>query len=135
MILSVVLSFAILIPLSMQLRLEESRREVTQLDRANVAFYPKSEWGEIAELAGLEVIADPEVSETEFGTTVIYEVINVGRLEGRREVWAKLYSPTGHLREGMKIWLELTPKGRNRLEFFFTGSAAEFRESSIELGF
>ena len=135
MLFSVFLSVAILIPLAMQLQLEDSRRQVTQLDRTNVAFYPKSQWRQITELAGLEVIKDPQVSETEFGTTVIFEVINVGRLEGRREVWAKLYSPTGHLREGMKIWLELKPKGRNRLEFFFTGTAAEFLESSIELGF
>jgi len=135
MVLSIVLSFVILIPLAMQLQLENSRRQVTQLDRTTVAFYPKSQWGQITELAGLEVFTDPQVLETEFGTTVIFEVINVGRLEGRREVWAKIYSPTGHLREGMKIWLELTPQGRNRLEFFFTGTAAEFLESSIELGF
>jgi hypothetical protein len=89
----------------------------------------------VEELAGMEVLPEYTALETQFGTTVTIEVVNHGRLVGKREVWAKLYSPRGKLREGMKIWLELKPSGRNKLEFFFTGTEAELRESKIHLGF
>lgn len=76
-----------------------------------------------------------EVTESEFGTTVKIQVLNHGQLVGKREVWAKVYSPAGKLREGMKIWLELRAKGPIYLEFFFTGTAKELGESKISLGF
>ena len=124
-----------LIPLAFQIQLERARSQVSQLDNASVQFYEISDWQNIRELAGLEVLPNPALSESEFGTTVIFDVINNGRLVGKREVWAKIYSPQGKIREGMKIWLTLLPKGRNQLEFFFTGTKAEFQQSSIKLGF
>ena len=135
MLLATILSLLLLIPLALQLQTEAQRRNVSQLDRTNVTFYAPKDWAAIPELSGLEVLPNALVTETEFGTTVVYEVVNHGRLEGKREVWAKLYSQEGHLREGMKIWLTLKPTGRGQLEFFFTGTEAEFKDSLIELGF
>lgn len=132
---SLVLSAALLVPLTLQLQLEASRTEVSQLDRTNVEFVPIDQCDSIAALEGLEVLPELHLTETQFGTTVVIEVINHGRLVGTREIWAKVYSPRGKLREGMKIWLKLEPAGRNHLEFFFTGTADELRESKISLGF
>lgn len=135
MLVGVVLSIISLIPLGFQFQLEADRREVSQLELGKTVYYPQQSWSSIEELAGLEVLTEPTLVENEFATTVTYQVINHGRLEGKREVWAKIYSPENKLREGMKIWLELKPKGRNSLIFTFTGTATEFSESRVELGF
>jgi hypothetical protein len=135
MLIGVLLAIISLVPLGFQFQLEADRRAVSQLELGKTVYYHQQSWGSIEELDGLEVLSEPTVVENEFATTVTYQVINHGRLEGKREVWAKIYSPENKLREGMKIWLELNPKGRNSLIFTFTGTAAEFSESRVELGF
>jgi hypothetical protein len=124
-----------LIPLSFTLAAEATRATVSQLQFGAVNFYPLEDAASVSELAGLEVLGITDVTESEFGTTLKIQVLNHGQLLGKREVWAKVYSPAGNLREGMKIWLELKPKGPIYLEFFFTGTAKELAESKISLGF
>jgi hypothetical protein len=114
---------------------EAARTNVSQLQFGQVNFYPLDDAKSVSELAGLEVLEISDVSESEFGTTIKIQVLNHGQLIGKREVWAKVYSPEGNLREGMKIWLDLKPKGPIYLEFFFTGTAKELAESKISLGF
>lgn len=135
MVLGTLLSLLSLIPLYFTMTTELARTNVSQLHFGEVNFYPLEEARSVKELAGLEVLGISDVSESEFGTTVKIQVLNHGQLVGKREVWAKVYSPEGKLREGMKIWLELKPKGPIYLEFFFTGSAKELGESKISLGF
>lgn len=135
MVLGTLLAFVSLIPLYFTMSSELARTNVSQLHFGEVNFYPLDQAKSVSELAGLEVVGISEVSESQFGTTVKMQVLNHGQLVGKREVWAKVYSPAGKLREGMKIWLELRPKGPIYLEFFFTGSAKELGESKISLGF
>ena len=135
MVLGTLLALLSLIPLSFTLSTEASRTTVSQLQFGEVNFYPLEDATSVTELAGLEVVGITDVAESEFGTTLKIQVLNHGQLLGKREVWAKVYSPEGNLREGMKIWLELKPKGPIYLEFFFTGTAKELAESKISLGF
>ena len=135
MLLGTLLSLLALIPLYFTMASELGRYNVSQLQFGEVNFYPLDQAKSVTELSGLEVLGISSVSESEFGTTVKIQVLNHGQLIGKREVWAKVYSPAGKLREGMKIWLELKPKGPIYLEFFFTGTAAELAESKISLGF
>ena len=135
MLLGTFLALLSLIPLSFTLAAEATKTTVSQLQFGEVNFYPLEEAASVSELAGLEVLGITDVAESEFGTTLKIQVLNHGQLVGKREVWAKVYSPAGNLREGMKIWLELKPKGPIYLEFFFTGTAKELAESKISLGF
>ena len=135
MLLGTFLALLSLIPLSFTLAAEATRATVSQLQFGAVNFYPLEDAASVSELAGLEVLGITDVAESEFGTTLKIQVLNHGQLVGKREVWAKVYSPAGNLREGMKIWLELKPKGPIYLEFFFTGTAKELAESKISLGF
>jgi len=135
MLLGTFLALLSLIPLSFTLAAEVTRTTVSQLQFGEVNFYPLEEAASVSELSGLEVLGITDVAESEFGTTIKIQVLNHGQLVGKREVWAKVYSPAGNLREGMKIWLELKPKGPIYLEFFFTGTAKELAESKISLGF
>ena len=133
--LGVLLALLSLVPLYFTMTAELSRTNVSQLQFGAVNFYPLEQADYVTELAGLEVVGITDVSESEFGTTVKIQVLNHGQLVGKREVWAKVYSPEGKLREGMKIWLELRQKGPIYLEFFFTGTAKELAESKLSLGF
>jgi hypothetical protein len=135
MLLGTFLALLSLIPLSSTLAAEATRTTVSQLQFGEVNFYPLEDATSVSELAGLEVLGITDVAESEFGTTIKIQVLNHGQLVGKREVWAKVYSPAGNLREGMKIWLDLKPKGPIYLEFFFTGTAKELAESKISLGF
>ncbi len=135
MLLATLLALLSLVPLYFTMVSEVARTNVSQLQYGEVNFYPLDQAKYVSELAGLEVVGISEVSESEFGTTIKIQVLNHGQLVGKREVWAKVYSPAGKLREGMKIWLELRQKGPIYLEFFFTGTAKELAESKISLGF
>lgn len=135
MLLGTLLALLSLVPLYFTMATEAARTDVSQLQFGQVNFYPLDKAQSVAELAGLEVLGITEVAESEFGTTIKIQVLNHGQLVGKREVWAKVYSPEGNLREGMKIWLDLKPKGPIYLEFFFTGTAKELAESKISLGF
>jgi hypothetical protein len=135
MLLGTLLTLLSLVPLYFTMATESARTNVSQLQFGEVNFYPLEEAKPVTELAGLEVMGITDASESEFGTTIKIQVLNHGQLVGKREVWAKVYSPEGNLREGMKIWLELKQKGPIYLEFFFTGTAKELAESKISLGF
>ena len=135
MLLGTLLALLSLLPLYFTMTAEFARTNVSQLQFGEVNFYPLDQANSISELDGLEVVGITDVSESQFGTTVKIQVLNHGQLVGKREVWAKVYSPAGKLREGMKIWLELRQKGPIYLEFFFTGTAEELAESKISLGF
>ena len=135
MLLGTLLALLSLVPLYFTMTTELARTTVSQLQFGAVNFYPLEQAKSVKELSGLEVVGISKVSESEFGTTVQIQVLNHSQLIGKREVWAKVYSPAGKLREGMKIWLELGPKGPIYLEFFFTGTAKELAESKISLGF
>jgi len=135
MLLGTLLTLISLVPLYFTMATESERTNVSQLQFGEVNFYPLDEAQSVTELAGLEVLGITDVAESEFGTTIRIQVLNHGQLVGKREVWAKVYSPEGNLREGLKIWLELKQKGPIYLEFFFTGTAKELAESKISLGF
>ena len=135
MLLGTLLALLSLVPLYFTMATEAARTNVSQLQFGEVNFYPLDQAQSVTELAGLEVLGITDASESEFGTTIKIQVLNHGQLVGKREVWAKVYSPEGNLREGMKIWLELKQKGPIYLEFFFTGTAKELAESKISLGF
>lgn len=135
MLLGTLLALLSLVPLYFTMATEAARTNVSQLQFGQVNFYPLEEAKSVSELSGLEVLDISEVSESEFGTTIKIQVLNHGQLVGKREVWAKVYSSEGKLREGMKIWLDLKQKGPIYLEFFFTGTAKELAESKISLGF
>jgi hypothetical protein len=135
MLLGTLLTLLSLVPLYFTMATESARTNVSQLQFGEVNFYPLEKAQSVEELAGLEVLGITDASESEFGTTIKIQVLNHGQLVGKREVWAKVYSPEGNLREGMKIWLELKQKGPIYLEFFFTGTAKELAESKISLGF
>ncbi|MEY4557939.1 MAG: hypothetical protein RL024_97 [Actinomycetota bacterium] len=135
MLLGTLLTLLSLVPLYFTMATEAARTNVSQLQFGEVNFYPLDQAQSVTELAGLEVLGITDASESEFGTTIKIQVLNHGQLVGKREVWAKVYSPEGNLREGMKIWLELKQKGPIYLEFFFTGTAKELAESKISLGF
>jgi len=135
MLLGTLFSLLSLVPLYFTMETEAARTNVSQLQFGEVNFYPLDQAQSVTELSGLEVLGITDVAESEFGTTIRIQVLNHGQLVGKREVWAKVYSPEGNLREGMKIWLELKQKGPIYLEFFFTGTAKELAESKISLGF
>ena len=135
MLIGTALALISLIPLAIQLQLESSRYQVMQLDRTDVTFCELERCGVLVDFQDLEPVGPAKVTEGEFGTEVVVDVINHSRLEGRREVWALLRTPEGKIVEGMKIWLELKNAGRNRLVFFFTGSKSEFEAGVLSLGF
>lgn len=135
MALGIVVAVLSLIPLGLQLQIEQNRKFVMQLDRTNVTFCELDKCGVLDQFQLIEPLSPAIATEGEFGTEVLVRVVNHGRLEGRREVWAILRSQEGKIIEGMKIWLELENSGPNQLQFFFTGSKKEFESGVLELGF
>lgn len=135
MVISTLISILCLVPLAIQLQVEAERRVVMQLDRTDVTFCRFEDCGILDDFQQIEPLAPAVVTEGEFGTEVLIEVINHGRLEGQREVWALLRTTEGKIVEGMKIWLDLDGNGRSQIKFFFTGTKAEFEAGVLELGF
>ena len=135
MLFSTVISLLLLLPLGLQLKLEAARTSVMQLDRTNVTFCQLDKCGILSSFQDLEPLSPAIVIDGKFGATVTIDVINHQRLVGKREIWALLRTPEGKIIEGMKIWLELKNAGRNQLEFFFTGTKAEFDSAVLFLGF
>lgn len=125
----------IAIPLAYQQLTAEAQRVPVPLDPANIDYCELESCGKIEKLAGLEVAGVEAVSGSEFGTTISIRLINHGQLAGDREVWAELRSQSGERIESMRQVVELSPKGIQRLELFFTGSKAEFENGILLLGF
>jgi hypothetical protein len=135
MLIGTLLAVVSIFPLALQLQVEADRRMVYQLDRTDVTFCDLEACGILSQFQNLEPVGPAKVTEGEFGTEVLIDVVNHDRLEGKREVWAILRSDQGKIIEGMKIWLELKNAGRNQLCFFFTGTKAEFEKAHLQLGF
>lgn len=123
------------IPLAYQQLTNETARVPAALDPKNVDYCELEACGQIAKLAGLEVVGIEQVIEGEFGTAISIRLLNHGQLAGPREVWAELRTQSGARIESMRQIVEFSPKGIQLLELFFTGSQAEFERGVLLLGF
>lgn len=124
-----------LVPLAYQQIATETSRFPAPLDSTRIDYCEISSCGKIEKLAGLEVVGIEEVVPEEFGTLVRIRLINHGQLVGEREVWAELRSQEGNRIESMRGVMNLSPKGIQLLELFFTGDEAEFESGKLLLGF
>lgn len=134
MLLATVITIA-LIPLAVsQIETEQSRIAQTLIP-GEVEYCEIANCGKIKKLAGLEVIGIESIIEEEFGTLITIRVLNHGMLVGEREVWAELRTQAGERIESMRGILQLSLKGPQLLELFFTGDKAEFQQGKLLLGF
>ena len=105
------------------------------LDPSQVDYCELATCGEISKLRGLEVVGIESIEEGEFGILIEIRFLNHGSLSGEREVWAELRSATGNRIESMRGVVQLSPKGKQLLELFFTGHLDELQSGKLLLGF
>lgn len=132
MILGFVLAILLIWPAIEQVR--DETRIIQPFDRTNVTYCELSACGHIEGL-GLEIVYPPAVTEGEFGTEVLVQVINRGRLTGEREFWAELRTQEGKFVEAMRGELVLTDQGPQFIRFFFTGTEIEFTGLVMDFGY
>ena len=133
LVFSTALSILILIPLALQLQLEDSRSRVAQLDPAGLSYCELDEC-EIARLGGLEV-SSYEVVEHKWATFVEVRFVNHGRLVGERELWLELVNPAGEISEAAKTRLVLSAKGQTQAIFSFRRKPELLETGTLRLGF
>lgn len=133
--LGVLVSLLALVPLNTQLELDQKRATIEQLELAGIRYCEVASCGQLEIAGGLEVTSDLTLEENDFGVNAKLRVINHGMALGDREFWFELRSESGQRVESMRGQLSLTPKGPQFIEFFFTGTKAEFEGASLILGY
>jgi hypothetical protein len=131
MVAGLVISMLILIPLYLQIQLEQSRTIFPELDAANLQ-YCELAGCEIAELGGLEVV-QVEITEQKWATFVEVGFVNPGRLLGDRELYLELVNPNGEIAEAAKTRLVLTSKGQPTAIFSFQRTPEVLQTGSLRL--
>jgi hypothetical protein len=127
------LSIALLIPLYLQVKLEQSRTQFPQLDSTNLSYceLPKCL---IAELSNLEV-ASVEIEEQDWATFVYVRFVNHGRLEGEREIWLELTNPEQEIAEAAKTRLVLSNRGPVIAVFSFQRKPLVLEQGTLRLSY
>ena len=133
--LGVLVSLLALVPLNTQLELDQRRATIEQLELASIQYCEVASCGQLEIAGGLEVTSDLTLEENDFGVNAKLRVINHGMALGDREFWFELRSESGQRVESMRGHLSLTQKGPQFIEFFFTGTKAEFEGASLILGY
>ena len=133
--LGVLVSLLALVPLNTQLELDQKRATIEQLELASIRYCEVASCGQLEIAGGLEITSDLTLEENDFGVNAKLRVINHGMALGDREFWFELRSESGQRVESMRGQLSLTPKGPQFIEFFFTGTKAEFEGASLILGY
>ncbi len=133
--LGVLVSLLALVPLNTQLELDQKRATIEQLELASIQYCEVASCGQLEIAGGLEITSDLTLEENDFGVNAKLRVINHGMALGDREFWFELRSESGQRVESMRGQLSLTPKGPQFIEFFFTGTKAEFEGASLILGY
>ena len=133
--LGVLVSLLALVPLNTQLELDQKRATIEQLELASIQYCEVASCGQLEIAGGLEITSDLTLEENDFGVNAKLRVINHGMALGDREFWFELRSDSGQRVESMRGQLSLTPKGPQFIEFFFTGTKAEFEGASVILGY
>ena len=131
MIAGTAISLLALLPLAQQIELEASRSIMPVPSPGQVEYCLLEN---CKELSGIALTDEIKILETEFGTEVSIRVINTGRQVGQREIWAELRAPSGERIESLRGLLELSAKGPQYIEFFFTGTKRELEENELFLG-
>lgn len=122
-----------LIPLSMQMQLEQSRTQFPQLDAANLS-YCELEACVIEALGGLEVV-DVKITEQKWATFVEVRFVNHGRLSGEREFYLELVNSDAEISEAAKTRLVFTHKGQPKATFSFQRQPSVLESGSLTLGY
>ena len=133
--LGVLVSLLALVPLNTQLELDQKRATIEQLELASIQYCEVASCGQLEIAGGLVITSDLTLEENDFGVNARLRVINHGMALGEREFWFELRSESGQRVESMRGQLSLTPKGPQFIEFFFTGTKAEFEGASLILGY
>ena len=133
--LGILVAVMALLPLSSQLQLEEQRSAVEQLKQESVQYCEIASCGVIEIAGGLEITTELLLEETEFGVNAELRVINHGMASGSREFWFELRSPQGQRIESMRGQLDLSGKGAQYIDFFFTGTKSEMTNGTLILGY
>ena len=133
--LGVLVSLLALVPLNTQLELDQKRATIEQLELASIRYCEVASCGQLEIAGGLEITSDLTLEENDFGVNAKLRVINHGMALGDREFWFELRSESDQRVESMRGQLSLTPKGPQFIEFFFTGTKAEFEGASLILGY
>ena len=125
----------ILIPLAAAQISGELSRVPTPLDSKTIDYCEVSSCSMVAKLPGIEVVGIEQIIEGEFGILIEIRLINHAQLVGEREIWAELRGEDNGRIESMRGVVSLSPKGRQLLELFFTGSLDELETGTLLLGF
>ena len=114
---------------------QELDRQPQPLDTTQVDYCELKNCEKISKLANLEVVGIESIEEGKYGILIEIRLLNHGSLSGEREVWAELRSATGNRIESMRGVVQLSPKGKQMLELFFTGNLDELQSGKLLLGF
>ncbi len=114
---------------------QELDHQPQPLDPSQVDYCELATCGEISKLRALEVVGIESIEEGKYGILIEIRLLNHGSLSGEREVWAELRSATGDRIESMRGVVQLSPKGKQLLELFFTGNLDELQSGKLLLGF
>ena len=125
----------IAIPFAVLVMAHEIDRRPQALDTRQVDYCELASCKKISKLEGLEVVGIESIEEGEYGILIEIRLLNHGSLSGEREVWAELRSATGNRIESMRGVVQLSPKGKQLLELFFTGNLDELQSGKLLLGF
>ena len=131
----ILLSALILIPLAGQIQTEEQRSIIEPLNSKEISYCEIAACSTLPLAGGLEITAELDLQENEFGVNARLRVINHGMALGTREFWLELRSAEGDRIESMRGMLTLGAKGPQYIEFFFTGTKGELEAGSLILGY
>ena len=135
MLLGVLVSLLAMVPLSSQIDLDQRRATIEQLELGSIQYCEVTSCGVLEIAGGLEITDQLLLEESSVGVNAKLRVINHGMALGTREFWFDLRSETGERIESMRGQLVLSAKGPQYIEFFFTGTKAEFEGASLILGY
>ena len=114
---------------------QELDRLPQPLDTSQVDYCELASCKKISKLEDLEVLGIESIEEGKYGILIEIRLLNHGSLSGKREVWAELRSASGNRIESMRGVVQLSPKGKQLLELFFTGNLDELQSGKLLLGF
>ncbi len=133
--LSNLLSLLLLAALFIQVtQIEAPRKNVPQLDSANLQSCMVLDCGKIEELGNLEPIR-VVFTEGKYINTVRVEFVNHGRLEGTRYLRLELRDSDGRFLEAASSRVLLTLQGRTHIDFGLTHPESVINQGTLKLSY
>lgn len=118
---------------------ETPRQNVIQLNSQNVSYCQLAPTSGCPAIQGLILengeTALANLEGRENGTVLFLEFTNTLRLEGRRELWLRLESPSGKILEMSRVEIQMGLKIRTAAQFLLVSNLEAIQTGKLFLGY